>query len=107
MSADYLGEFEQMVLLTVLRLGEGAFGLAIMDEMESTAQRRPSSGALYTTLDRLERKGLLRAAEGEATPGRGGRRRRYVSVTPEGQRLLASSRSRLIALWDGIEEALT
>ena len=107
MSSDYLGEFEQMVLLTIVRLGEQAFGLAIMDEMDKTAERRPSSGALYTTLDRLERKGLLQSTQGESTPGRGGRRRRYVRVTAEGQRLLARSRSRLLALWDGIEEALT
>lgn len=106
MSQDYLGEFEQMVMLSVMRLGEEAYGLAIRDELETVAGRTPSSGALYTTLDRLERKGLLESAEGEATAERGGRPRRYVKLTPEGQALLARSRSVLMALWDGLEGAL-
>lgn len=106
MSQEYLGEFEQMVLLTILRLGEEAYGLAIRNELEQVAGRRPSSGALYTTLDRLEKKGLLSAISGESTSERGGRARRYVALTTEGQQALAQSRSTLLALWDGIEEAL-
>jgi len=65
MSQDYLGEFEHMVLLSVMRLGSEAYGLAIKDELESVAGRSPSSGALYTTLDRMERKGLLEFRAGE------------------------------------------
>lgn len=106
MSDAYLGEFEQMVLLSILRLGEGAYGLAIREELDAVAGRSPSSGALYTTLDRLERKGLLESSAGDPTESRGGRARRYVEVTPEGRVLLARSRSRLLALWTGIEEAL-
>ena len=107
MSQDYLGEFEQMVLLCILRLGGDAYGLAIRNELEGVAGRRPSSGSLYTTLDRLERKGLLASHAGEPAGGaRGGRRRRYVRVTPEGETLLAASRHRLLALWDGLETAL-
>jgi PadR family transcriptional regulator PadR len=106
MSQDYLGEFEQMVLLTIMRLDSGAYGLAIREELEAVAGRLPSSGALYTTLDRLERKGLLDSNAGETTQERGGRPRRYVQLTPEGQALLATSRHRLMALWTGIEEAL-
>lgn len=106
MSQDFLGEFEQMVLLSVMRLDDGAYGLAVRDELESVAGRTPSSGALYTTLDRLEKKGLLESSEGESTSERGGRPRRYVRVTPEGQALLAHSRSALMALWDGLEGAL-
>ncbi|MEM7414568.1 MAG: PadR family transcriptional regulator [Gemmatimonadota bacterium] len=106
MSQDYLGEFEQMVLLSVVRLGDGAYGLAIREELERVAGRSPSSGALYTTLDRLEKKGLISSAPGERDGARGGRPRRYVSVTPEGQALLTRSRHRLMALWTGIEEAL-
>lgn len=106
MSQDFLGEFEQMVLLSVMRLDEQAYGLAIRDELEAVAGRTPSSGALYTTLDRLEAKGLLESAEGESTSDRGGRPRRYVRVTPEGRAMLAHGRSALLALWDGLEGAL-
>jgi DNA-binding PadR family transcriptional regulator len=106
MSQDYLGEFEQMVLLSIMRLGQQAYGLAIRDELESVAGRSPSSGALYTTLDRMEKKGLLASSAGEITQERGGRPRRYVRVTSEGRALLARSRSTLLALWDGLEGAL-
>ena len=106
MSQEYLGEFEQMVLLSIIRLGDDAYGLRIRDELEAVAGRSPSSGALYTTLDRLERKNLIDSSRGESSRERGGRPRRYVRVTPEGQALLASSRHRLLALWTGIEESL-
>lgn len=106
MSQDYLGEFEQMVLLSIMRLGSGAYGLAIRDELTEVAGRIPSSGSLYTTLDRMERKGLVASSAGESTKERGGRPRRYVRVTPEGQAMLSRSRSRLLALWDGLEGAL-
>jgi PadR family transcriptional regulator PadR len=106
MSHEYLGEFEQMVLLSILRLGKDAYGLAIKDELEDVAGRSPSSGALSTTLDRMERKGLLESYAGESTSERGGRPRRYVRLTPAGQEMLARSRSTLMALWDGVEGAL-
>ena len=106
MSQDFLGEFEQMVLLSVMRLDEQAYGLAIRDELETVAGRTPSSGALYTTLDRLEAKGLLESSKGESTSDRGGRPRRYVRVTPEGRAMLAHGRNALMALWDGLEGAL-
>ena len=104
--SDYLGEFEQMVLLSILRLGDGAYGLAIHAELEAVAGRSPSSGSLYTTLDRMERKGLVRSHAGESSSARGGRPRRYVRVTAEGRAQLARSRSTLLALWDGLEGAL-
>ena len=106
MSQDFLGEFEQMILLSIMRLGDGAYGLAVRDELATVAGRMPSSGSLYTTLDRMERKGLLESSAGEITQERGGRPRRYVRVTPEGRAMLANSRSRLLALWDGLEGAL-
>jgi len=106
MSQDYLGEFEQMVLLSIMRLSSEAYGLAVKDELEAVAGRSPSSGSLYTTLDRMEKKGLVVSSAGEATQERGGRPRRYVQVTPEGKALLVRSRSTLIALWDGLEGAL-
>ncbi|HSM03411.1 MAG TPA: helix-turn-helix transcriptional regulator [Longimicrobiales bacterium] len=106
MSDTFLGEFEQMVLLSVLRLGDDAYGLAVKDELEGVAGRSPSSGSLYTTIERLERKGLLASRAGESSSERGGRPRRYLEVTPEGTEALSMSRGRLLALWDGIEGAL-
>jgi DNA-binding PadR family transcriptional regulator len=106
MSQDFLGEFEQMVLLSIMRLRSDAYGLAIKDELERTAGRSPSSGALYTTLDRMERKGFLESYAGESSSARGGRPRRYVRITPAGQQMLTRSRSTLLALWDGLEGAL-
>lgn len=105
-SHEYLGEFEQMVLLTIMRLGTGAYGLAIREELQNVAGRTPSSGSLYTTLDRMERKGLVESYAGESTHERGGRPRRYVRVTADGRALLARCRSTLLALWDGLEGAL-
>ena len=106
MSQEYLGEFEQMVLLAMMRLGPQAYGLAIRDELERVAGRSPSSGALYTTLDRMEKKGLLTSHVGEGSRERGGRPRRIVRVTPDGRELLARSRSTLLALWTGLEGRL-
>jgi len=106
MSQDFLGEFEQMVLLTIMRLGDGAYGLAVRDELATVAARTPSSGSLYTTLDRMEKKGFVESYAGESSRERGGRPRRYVRVTAEGKALLARSRSTLMALWDGLERAL-
>jgi DNA-binding PadR family transcriptional regulator len=103
---EYLGEFEQMVLLAVLRLGEGAYGLAVRDELASVAGRSPSSGALYTTLDRLERKGLIESRAGETAPDRGGRPRRHLKLTAEGLAALRASREALLKLWDGCEASL-
>ncbi len=106
MSQDYLGEFEQMVMLSIMRLESGAYGLAIKDELEAVAGRSPSSGGLYTTLDRMEKKGLVESYAGEGSEERGGRPRRYVRVTGAGKALLSRSRHTLMALWDGIEEGL-
>jgi DNA-binding PadR family transcriptional regulator len=106
MSQDYLGEFEQMVLLSIMRLGEEAYGLAVKDEMESVAGRTPSSGALYTTLDRMERKGWVTSAAGPSSSERGGRPRRYLRLTPGGLEILARTRNTLLAMWDGLEGAL-
>lgn len=105
MSQAFLGEFEQMVLLAVLRLGDGAYGLAIRDELAAVTGREPSSGALYTTLDRLEKKGLVASREGESSSDRGGRARRYMRVTAEGRAALLRTREAFAALWNGVEEA--
>ena len=78
---EALGDFEQLVLLGVLRLDDEAYGAAIRTATEQAAGRRCSVGALYTTLDRLEAKGLVETWMGDATPQRGGRPKRMVRVT--------------------------
>ncbi len=79
-----LGEFEYFLLTAAVRLGEGAYGAAIRQEIEDTTERRCSIGALYTTIDRLESKGLVTTWMGDPTAERGGRAKRMVRVTPKG-----------------------
>jgi PadR family transcriptional regulator PadR len=79
-----LGEFEYLVITAAAGLGDQAYGAAIREEIEATTRRTCSIGALYTTIDRLETKGLLATWMGDATPQRGGRSKRMVRVTPEG-----------------------
>lgn len=104
--SDFLGEFEQMVLLAVLRLGDHAYGLKVGDEIEQVADRRPSSGSLYTTLDRLEEKGFLLSDVERGPDRRVGRPRRYFRLTPEGIAALRKSRHALMQLWAGHTELL-
>lgn len=79
-----LGEFEQLVLLAILRLGAEAYGVRIRHEIEQCADRNTTPGALYTTLDRLERKGFVRSSLSDPTPERGGRSKRYYTVNAAG-----------------------
>lgn len=79
-----LGEFEYLLLAATMRLGEGAYGAAIRQEIVETTRRNCSIGALYTTLDRLESKGLVKTWLGGATSERGGRAKRLVRVTAAG-----------------------
>lgn len=79
-----LGEFEYLLITAAAGLGDQAYGAAIREEIETTTGRKCSIGALYTTIDRLESKGLLKTWMGDATPQRGGRAKRMVRVTPEG-----------------------
>jgi PadR family transcriptional regulator len=102
----YLGEFEQLLLLTVLRLGAGAYGVDIARDLETRAGRRVSRGALYTSLDRLENKGLLRWKAGSGTPEREGLPRRLYHVTPTGVAALRASRDVLKRMWRGLEHLL-
>lgn len=81
-----LGEFEYLMLAAATRLGEDAYGAAIRQEIEAATGRRCSLGALYTTLDRLESKGLIKTWMGDPTPQRGGRPKRMVQVTAKGIR---------------------
>jgi DNA-binding PadR family transcriptional regulator len=102
----FLGEFEQMVLAAVLRLGERAYGAAILTEIEAQTGRSVSSGSLYVTLDRLEQKKLIRTWVGDPAPERGGRPRRYVRVTRSGLAAVRDVREALLNLWRGLEDQL-
>jgi len=102
-----LGEFEQRVLLAVLRAGDEAYGTRVLAEVRAAGDRKASRGAVYVTLARLEDKGLLRASRSEAgSESRAGRPRRYLRVTAEGLRSLRSSRAALLRLWAGLETVL-
>jgi DNA-binding PadR family transcriptional regulator len=79
-----LGEFEYLLITAAAGLGDEAYGAAIREEIEATTGRKCSIGALYTTIERLENKGLLKTWMGDATPQRGGRAKRMVRVTPKG-----------------------
>lgn len=102
--AEILGIFEQIILLAVLRLGDEAYGRSVLREVEQSLcdNRSVAAGAVYTTLDRLEAKGLLSSSLGDGTPERGGRRRRFYRVTSSGSRSLNEAKSTLESLWNSI-----
>ena len=101
----HLGEFEQMIVAAVLRLGDEAYGVPILETIEGLTGRHVRSGALSVTLDRMERKGLLRSRLGDPSDGRGGRPRCYVEITAAGVEAAAESRNAMLALWDGLDGA--
>ena len=104
MGQNRLGEFEEVVLLTVAILHNEAYGIAIIEEMEKRLNRKVSIGALQTVLRRLEKKGLLDSAFGEATKIRGGKRKRYFTLTQDGQKALSEVKEQRLALWEAIPE---
>jgi DNA-binding PadR family transcriptional regulator len=97
-----LGEFEQVVLLAILRLGESAYGVSIREEIAARTDRDPAPGALYTTLDRLEAKGLLTSRYADPTPERGGRSKRYFTVTASGVKAVARAQRSYQRLLEGL-----
>jgi PadR family transcriptional regulator, regulatory protein PadR len=101
--APTLGEFEQIVLLTILRVGEDAYGVSIRAEIEARTGRDPSPGALYTTLDRLEDKGLVTSRMGDSSPRRGGRAKRFFEVTASGVDAVARAQRSYQSLLQGLE----
>jgi DNA-binding PadR family transcriptional regulator len=101
-----LGEFEQLILLAILQRGEDAYGASIERELEARTRRRVSLGAIYTTLLRLEEKGLVSARVGEPLPERGGRRRKYYRVLPAGLRHLERAMRNLRAMSAGLAKPL-
>jgi PadR family transcriptional regulator len=100
---EHLGEFEQIVLLAIVRLGEEAYGVPIRSEIERRTGRSLTVGALYRTLERLEEKGFVSSAFSDPTPERGGRSKRYFKVKPLGLRTLRVSHEALTAMWEGLE----
>jgi PadR family transcriptional regulator PadR len=100
--APVLGEFEHVVLLAILRLGDQAYGVSIRNEIRQCTGREPAPGALYTTLDRLEDKGLLSSTLGDPTPERGGRAKRFVKVSAQGMKAVSHARRCYLRLWEGL-----
>ena len=101
--ADLLGTFEQSVLLSILSLGEDAYGRAILNGVQESLRRSVSAGAVYSTLDRLEASGLVRSKLAAGTAVRGGRARRYYSVAAAGRRALGETRRALTAIWGNVK----
>ncbi len=100
--AELLGTFEQIVLLAVLGLSDEAYGRAVLAAVQSTVSKRSvSAGAVYSTLDRLESKGLLSSRLDEGTPARGGRVRRFYQLTASGASALTDTRVALEKMWQG------
>jgi DNA-binding PadR family transcriptional regulator len=101
-----LGEFEQIGLLAILRLHEGAYGVTLRREIEAHTGRNTTPGALYTTLDRLEQKKLVVSRLGEPTPERGGRAKRFYSVSPAGLEAVERAQRSYRSLLDGLPLSL-
>lgn len=102
MSLYHLGEFEEIVLLTIAILQNDAYGVSIVNEMETRLGRSVSIGALQTVLKRLEQKNLLTSRLGEATKVRGGKRKRFFTITLEGQKILKQTKDQRLSLWTAI-----
>ena len=94
-----LGDFEETILLLVGILGEKAYAFKLAEEFEAQTERSVSIGAVHSTLSRLEGKGFLTSAMGQATAERGGRRKRIYTITAYGQRVLVASRDFKMSLW--------
>lgn len=99
---SYLGEFEQLILFSVLRLGDDAYGVSIREAIEERTGRAVSSGAIYTTLGRLEERGLVTSRVGDPTPGRAGRPRKYYALKPAGARALMDAYETIQAMAGGL-----
>jgi PadR family transcriptional regulator len=104
--ATPLGEFEQLVLLALLHVGDRAYGIPVRDEIARRAGRAVSLGSVYKTLERLEDKGLVASSIGDPTPERGGRRKKFYRVEPRGIRALRLSLAGLRAMTSGLEPLL-
>jgi PadR family transcriptional regulator len=104
--AKSLGEFEQLMLLALVRLGDEAYGVRMRQEIEERTGRAISAGAVYTALERLEARGFVASALGEPTPERGGRRKRYYQLLPAGAEALGRSYAALSKMAHGLGPTL-
>jgi PadR family transcriptional regulator PadR len=100
---DYLGEFEHMIVLALLRLADRAYGVTVRREIELRTSREVSIGAVYATLDRLETKGYVKSYRGEPTPERGGRSKRFFRVTARGVAAVNRTHRALQSMTEGLE----
>ena len=100
--ADYLGEFEQLILLALARLGEDAYGVTIRATLIERTKRKPSFGAIYSTLRRMEDKGLVRSFAGEPEAVRGGRAKKHVVLTPRGRAALREAHAAVVRMAEGV-----
>jgi PadR family transcriptional regulator, regulatory protein PadR len=104
MPRHLLTDFELMLLVAILRIGDDAYGVQIAREIEATSGRRVLLGAAYAALDRLERNGLVGSRVGNPTAERGGRARRFFHVTPRGVRAAQDTQQALVAMWSGVPQ---
>src|SRR6266850_1562119 len=104
MARRHLTDFELMILLAILRIGEDAYGVPIAREIEQTGRRRVLVAAIYTALDRLEDNGLVASCHGDPTPERGGRAKRFFTVTTKGLKAVKETQRAFTALWSGIPQ---
>lgn len=101
--ADYLGEFEQLILLALVRLGDGGYGVTIRDTLRERAGRDASFGAIYSTLRRLEAKGLVGSSLGDPEPVRGGRAKKIVVILPRGRAALKNAQRAIGRMAEGLK----
>lgn len=99
----HLGEFEQLVLLALLRLDDDAYGVSVQREIARRTKRAPSFGTVYSTLARLEEKGLVASRLGDPTPERGGRRKKYYAIRPAGRRAVERSLQAIEQMTRGLD----
>jgi DNA-binding PadR family transcriptional regulator len=99
---DYLGEFEHIIVLALLRLEDRAYGVTVRQEIELRTRREVSIGAVYATLDRLETKGYVKSFRGDPTPERGGRSKRFFRVTASGVSAMSRTQQALRSMTEGL-----
>ena len=96
---SYLGEFEHLVLLSIMQLGDDAYGVTVRRHLKEAIDRDVSIGALYATVERLEKKGLITSKKGETKPERGGKAKRYFNISQDGIRTLQDTKTKLEIMW--------
>ena len=100
-----MGEFEQLVLAALLRLGDNAYGMSVRREIKERTGRQAAIGAVYATLERLEAKGYISSSEGDPTPERGGRAKRFFRIQADGERALRESQETMRRMMSGLKAA--